>query len=65
MIITAGTSTFFLVLTRPPRESSPSGAHYQLETLIALALIALIPLGTFVYHLTARRSENAAGRVLK
>ena len=57
MLLTAGTLTFFLVLTRP-RTQPASPSHNSSATVIAMALIALIPLGTLVYHLAARRSEQ-------
>ena len=57
MLLTAGTLTFFLVITTP--RARPASPSYNLSvTVIAMALIALIPLGTLVYHLAARRSER-------
>jgi hypothetical protein len=64
MLFTAGTLTFFLLITLPRGASRPT-SHGQLETFIAIALIALIPLGTLMYHLAARRSEDASGREVK
>ena len=61
-LFTAATVTFFLRLTLPRGDLS-STSHDQLATFIGIALIALIPLGTLVYHLAARRSENASEEV--
>jgi len=58
-LFTATTVTFFLRIALP-RGDSWSASHYQLATFVGIALIALIPLGTLVYHLAARRSENAS-----
>ena len=55
MLFTACTSTFFLLIALP-REDSRSSWHGELATFVAIALIALIPLGTLVYHLAARRT---------
>ncbi|MDY6944093.1 MAG: hypothetical protein SXG53_00120 [Pseudomonadota bacterium] len=63
-LFTAATLTFFLLITLP-REDSWSTSHHQLATFVGIALIALIPLGTLVYHLAARRSEDASGSELK
>lgn len=57
LLFTAGTLTFFLLLTSP-REQSQSTSHDQLATWVGIALIALIPLGTLMYHLAARRSDD-------
>ncbi|MEP7244988.1 MAG: hypothetical protein ABI885_15085 [Gammaproteobacteria bacterium] len=64
MLFTAGTLTFFLLIAPPPEEPR-STSHEQLATFVAIALLALIPLGTLIYHLAARRSENSAGREVK
>lgn len=55
-ILAAGTLTFFLVMTRP-RAQAGTISHDVTATFIGMALIALIPLGTLVYHLAARHSE--------
>ena len=64
MLFTACTLAFFLRLAMP-RERSLHTSHDQLATFVGIALIALIPLGTLLYHLSARRSENADERETK
>ncbi len=56
-LLTAGTLTFFLVTTMP-RAQPASPSHNLSVTVIAMAVIALVPLGTLMYHLAARRSER-------
>lgn len=63
-LFTAATLTFFLLITLP-QEHFSSTAHGQLATFVGLALITLIPIGTLVYHLAARRSEDASAREVK
>ncbi len=58
LILVACTLMFFLVMTRPRAERGPS-SHEVTATFIAMVLITLIPLGTLVYHLAARRTERA------
>lgn len=58
LVLMAGTFTFFLVMTRPRAHAGPT-SHDVTATFIAMVLIILIPLGTLVYHLAARRTEGA------
>jgi hypothetical protein len=64
LLFTAGTVTFFLLVAMP-REDSQATSHNQLATWIGIGLIALIPVGTLMYHLAARRSEDASEREAK